>query len=254
MNLISESLKLKLISGKPILLKKSNLFFYHRTIEEIIDYDYIEFLKIVQLFKYSDEDLQKEYNFPGINTFIYLLMNINNETTLSNLIREGFRFFVNGENLRTDMERQIFICSYGELDNIEINKEGFDEIIEYIKIIYDGHLKQQEEENDDNLSEAEKRMKDKFDKLRKMRETAKSKSESGIHSEFSDLLGGFLVRNSNMGLKQVLELPYYTFYFLLKKLRVSDDYDIQLQLMCAGASIDKELHHWLMGDEDEENN
>ena len=47
MNLIDEDLKLKIISGKPILLKKTNCFFQHRTIEEIIDFGLTEFLKIV---------------------------------------------------------------------------------------------------------------------------------------------------------------------------------------------------------------
>ena len=49
------------------------------------------------------------------------------------------------------------------------------------------------------------------------------------------MIGGYIVRNYSMTLKDVMELPYYTFFFLLKKLKNYDDYDIQLKAMLAGA-------------------
>ena len=45
MNLINENLKLKLLTGKPILLEKSNCFFIHRTLEEIIDFGLEDFYR-----------------------------------------------------------------------------------------------------------------------------------------------------------------------------------------------------------------
>ena len=71
MNLINEDLKLKILKGNPILLKNTNGFFIHRTVGEIIDYTYTEFLKIVQLFLTSDKEIQENMPIPGMNTFLY---------------------------------------------------------------------------------------------------------------------------------------------------------------------------------------
>ena len=94
-------------------------------------------------------------------------------------------------------------------------------------------------------------MKEKFDRLRREREAAK-KYDGEDRVAFSDMLGGFTVRNYNLDWEGVMNLPYYTFFFLLKKLRVYDDYDLQLKASLAGADMkDKKLHHWLSGDFDE---
>lgn len=252
MNLVNEDLKLKLITGDPILLNKSNVFFYHRTIREVIQYGYIDFLRTIQLFKYSDNDIQEFAEIPGMSAFLYFLILLNNNSPTSLLMRQGLSFFIGANKVETDMEKQVLICSCKGIDNIEINKEGFEEITEYINLVYNGNFKE-EDEDDSNLSEAERRMKEKFKRLKKMREAAKARSGDNEEiSQFSDQLGGFWARNGNMRWSDILDLPYYTFYFLLKKLRIVDDYDIQLRAMMAGASIDKELHHWLMGDNDED--
>ena len=249
MNLINEDLKLRLISGQPILLKNANCFFQHRTIEEIIEFGFTDFLKIINLFTYSDEEIQKNFNFP-IDNFFYLLLNLNNNTELSLLIQSGFYFFIGANNFKVNLENKILLCSYKGIDNIEINKEGFQEIIHYIEIIYNGTLK--EEDDDSNLSEAERKMKEKFKKKRLAREQAKAKTEE-TSTYFSDFIGGFISKNPNMGFKEVMALPYYTFYFLLEKLKNTDNYEFQLRAMLAGADMkDKPLHHWLEGHKDDD--
>lgn len=247
MNLIDDTLKLKILSGKPILLKKSNCFFIHRTIEEIIDFGLEDFYKVIQLFKISDKDLNNLLDIP-INNFFYLLLNINNQSNLSSLIERGFYFFIGIENIQINLEDKKIICSYQNLNDIEINQEGFDEIIKYIDIIYNGDKLQ--EEDDSNLSKAEKRMKEKFKKAKLAREKAKAKKE-GI-TQFSDFIGGFWTK-SNMTWNEVLHLPYYTFYFLLERLKITDNYETQLRCMLAGADMkDKPLHHWLEGQSNDE--
>ena len=93
MNLINDSLKLKIISGKPILLEKINCFFIHRTLEEIIDFGLEDFYRVIQIFKLSNKELEKTFNFP-MDNFFYLLLNLNNQTQLSSLIERGFLFFI----------------------------------------------------------------------------------------------------------------------------------------------------------------
>lgn len=249
MNLIDEDLKLKIITGKPILLKNSNCFFQHRTIEEVIDFGLTEFLKIVNLFTLSDEDIQENFQFP-IDNFFYLLLNLNNNTQLSSLIEKGFYFFIGATNLQPNLENKVLSFSYKELNNIEINKESFEEIVYYIQIVYNGN--NEKEDDDKNLSEAERRMKEKFKKKKREREKAKAKSGE-VTTYFSDLIGGFISKNTNMGFKEVMELPYYTFYFLLDKLKNTDNYEFQLRAMLAGADMkDKPLHHWLEGHKDDD--
>lgn len=248
MNSISEDLKLKILRGKPILLEKTNGFFIHRTIGEIIDYTYTEFLKNIQIFLIEDKEIQKDMPVPGMTTFLYFLLTLNNNSEFSNSIRNGFNFFIGAENIRPDMENKQLLFDYGDIKDILLTQEGFIEIVNYIKIVYDGTFLEEEKD----LSEAERRMKEKFDKKRKEREAAK-KDKDGEHVAFSDMLGGFTVKNFNFDWYKVLELPYYTFFFLLKKLRVSDDYDLQLKASLAGADMkDKKLHHWLSGDFDED--
>lgn len=244
MNSISENLKLKILKGSPILLEKTNCFFIHRTIGEIIDFDYVEFLRIVQLFVIPNSEIEKTMPIPGITTFFYFLLTLNNNSDFSLLIQKGLNFFLDAENITVDMEKRILIFSYHGIDNIELNEEGFNEIVNYISIIYNGEFLQEEQD----LSEAEKRMKEKFDRKRREREAAKKHSDT---VNFSDMLGGFTVRNYNFDFEKVLKLPYYTFFFLLKKLRKYDDYELQLKARLAGADIKEELHHWLSGDDEE---
>lgn len=249
MNLINEDLKLKIISGKPILLEKTNCFFQHRTLEEIIDFGFTDFLKIIQLFKISDKEIQKSFNFP-IDNFFYLLLNLNSKTHFSFFVERGFNFFLGVHNLQPILEEKKLLCSYKEIDNIEITKEGFDEIVNYINIIYEGNNKV-EEDDDSKLSEVERRMKEKFKRKKAEREKARSKKEGS--TQFSDLIGGFWSKNYNMTFEQILKLPYYTFYFLLDKLRNTDNYEFQLKAMLAGADMkDKPLHHWLEGHTDDD--
>lgn len=248
MNLINENLKLKLLTGKPILLEKSNCFFIHRTLEEIIDFGLEDFYKIIQIFELSDSELQKTFNVP-MDNFFYLLLNLNNNTQLASLIERGFFFFIGITNIQVNLENKIITCTYKEIDNIEINQDGFKEIIKYIDIIYEGN-KLREEDDDSGLSEAERRMKEKFKNAKLAREKAKAKKEG--NTQFSDLIGGFWTKSS-MKWDDVLKLPYYTFYFLLERLKITDNYETQLRCMLAGADMkDKPLHHWLQGQSDDE--
>lgn len=247
MNLINEDLKLKILKGTPILLKKTNGFFIHRTIGEIIDYTYSEFLKVLQLFLISDKEIQENMPIPGMNVFLYFLITLNNKSELSSMIESGFNFFIGAENIIPDMENKKIIYSYKDINNIEINEDGFNEIVDYIKIIYNGTFINEEQD----LSEGERRMKEKFDRRRREREAAK-KYDNSDKVNFSDMLGGFTVRNHNFNWKNVINLPYYTFFFLLKKLRKYDDYEVQLRVRLAGADVKEELHHWLSGDDDED--
>ena len=251
MNLIDENLKLKLIKGSPLLLKKTNAFFQHKTVGEIIDFDYTEFLKIFHFFTLSEEDIKGIIDFPGVTVFFYflLLLNNNENSDFSRLIQEGFNFFLGANNLKTDLENKILFFDYKEIKNIELNEEGFKELVNYINIVYNGNLFLEKDEEQD-LSEAERRMKEKFDRLRREREAAKNKK--GGNTNFSDMIGGYIVRNYSMSLKDVMELPYYTFFFLLKKLKNYDDYDLQLKAMLAGADIKEELHHWISNTDDED--
>ena len=207
-----------------------------------------DFYKIIQLFNLSNKDLEDIFNFP-MDNFFYLLLNLNNHSELSSLIEKGFLFFIGMTNISIDLENKILFGTYENIDNIEINQEGFNEITEYINIVYEGS-RLQEEEDDSNLSEAERRMKEKFKKAKLAREKAKAKKQ-GI-TQFSDLIGGFWSK-SNMSWKEVLNLPYYTFYFLLERLKITDNYETQLRCMLAGADMkDKPLHHWLEGQPDDE--
>ena len=249
MNLINENLKLKIISGKPILLEKINCFFIHRTIEEIIDFGLEDFYRVIQLFELSDKELKKSFEFP-MDNFFYLLLNLNNHTQISSLIEKGFFFFIGLENIQVNLEERKIIGSYNNLEGIEVNQEGFKEIIKYIDIIYEGNKLQEEDDDDSNLSEAEQRMKEKFKKAKLAREKAKAKKEGT--TQFSDLIGGFWSK-SNMSWEEVLHLPYYTFYFLLERLKITDNYETQLRCMLAGADMkDKPLHHWLQGQPNDE--
>ena len=83
-----------------------------------------------------------------------------------------------------------------------------------------------------------------------LEQKAKAKKEGT--TQFSDLIGGFWSK-SNMSWEDVLHLPYYTFYFLLERLKITDNYETQLRCMLAGADMkDKPLHHWLEGQPNDE--
>ncbi len=249
---MEEALKLKIIKGSPFLLECSNLFLYHRTLNEIIDFGYDNFSSCVGLFRLSDEELFKITNIPDMPLYDYLMVNgMVRDSEIWNIFKRGCRFFLGVDDVIIDTEKQLISCSLGEISSIEITKEGFEEIQNYINLIYNGE-DTKEDDDYEGLSEAERQMKEKFKRLKALREKTKNKEDrDDSKTEFSDLIGGFVSRSMNMTLEQTLKLPYYTFFFLLRKLKNYDDYDLQLQAMLAGAK-DVQIHHWLQGSGEED--
>ncbi len=246
---MDESLKLKLIKGTPILLQESNCFLYHRTVGEIINFGYSSFNSIVHLFTLSDEELYKFLAIPKLTVYTFFLSCFIQPNIYTEELRKGFQFFLNASEIAVDLEKEIFLLSIGEIERIEFGESSFNELSRQIGVMYNGESASSEEE-DRRLNEQERKMKEKFRKLREAREKAKSRTEHSAIS-FSDLIGGFIVRNTSLSFEETMNLPYYTFFFLLKKLENYDNYDWQLRAILAGAKNDKEIHHWLENTDDE---
>lgn len=250
MSSIDESLKLKLIKGSPLLLQKTNAFFLPKTVGEIIDFGYTDFLTIFHFFTLEKEDLKDFTQLPQVTVFFYFLLLLNNDpdSELSRIIQKGFYFFIGAENLRPNLIDNSLLFDYNGITDITMSEEGFAELAQYINMVYNGGVAKEKEVPPQ--SEAERRFKEKFDRLRKEREAAKQKK--GGNTNFSDMLGGYVVRNYSMTLQDVLNLPYYAFFFLLRKLQNYDEYDLQLRAMLAGADVKDKLHHWISNTDDEE--
>ena len=164
-------------------------------------------------------------------------------TPVSLRIKDGLRFLSDYQVTGIDKEKECFIGNVKGIDNVELTEEGFEELLNLAKIAYYGEY-QRAEEDEHELSPREKEMRDKFDRLRKLRDKTKQKTPKRT-SSFSDLLGGFVSKNPSLSWQDTMNLTHYGFYFLLRKLRQIEDYDLYLQAVAAGAKVDKEVPHWL---------
>lgn len=247
-NSIDESLKLKLLKGTPILLNSCNLFFIQRTIGEIIDFGYEKFLSLLAILFVTKEEIKEETQEPDLTPYLYFLAHCSLETadtSVSLRIKDGLHFLSDYKITSVDREKECFIGSVKGVENIELTEEGFEELLNLAKIAYYGDY-QRAEEDEHELSPREKEMRNKFDKLRKLRDKAKQKTNGrATASSFSDLLGGFVSKNPSMSWQDTMNLTHYGFYFLLRKLRQVEDYDLYLQAIAAGAKVNKEVPHWL---------
>lgn len=245
-NSIDESLKLKLLKGTPILLDTCNLFFIQRTIGEIIDFGYEKFLSLLATLFITKEEVQEETQESDLTPYLYFLAHCSlttADTPVSLRIKDGLRFLSDYQVTSIDKEKECFIGIVKGIDNVELTEEGFEELLSLAKIAYYGEY-QRAEEDEHELSPHEKEMRDKFNRLRKLRDKTKQK-EPKRTSSFSDLLGGFVSKNPSLSWQDTMNLTHYGFYFLLRKLRQVEDYDLYLQAIAAGAKVDKEVPHWL---------
>lgn len=252
-NSIDESLKLKLLKGTPILLDTCNLFFIQRTIGEIIDFGYEKFLSLLATLFVTKEEVREETQESDLTPYLYFLAHCSlttADTSVSLRIKDGLRFLSDYQVTGVNKERECFIGSVKEIDNIELTEEGFEELLNLAKIAYYGEY-QRAEEDEHELSPYEKEMRDKFDRLRKLRDKTKQKTPKRT-SSFSDLLGGFVSKNPSLSWQDTMNLTHYGFYFLLRKLRQIEDYDLYLQAVAAGAKVSKEVPHWLEKEIDED--
>lgn len=251
MSSIDESLKLKLLKGTPILLEHSNLFFIQRTIGEIIDFGYEKFLKLLGIIFISQEEIEKETQEPDLTPHLYFLAHcsLSHDTPISLLIKEGLQFLSDYEITGVNAEKGCFVGSVKGVADIELSEDGFEELLYFARIAYYGEYEQQNGDKE-KLSLQEREMRDKFDKLRKIRNEVKRKGD-GKTISFSDLLCGFVSKSQSMSWQDTLNLTHYAFYFLLKKLKQVENYDLHLRALMAGAKSDSdEIPHWLDSDED----
>lgn len=131
----------------------------------------------------------------------------------------------------------------GKDNNRIINKDNFDEIIELLKVV--NNISSIE----DDLNPADARTKELLEKRKKVREMvakAKSKDNDGEPLTLSDLVSSLCANSNSINLFNVWDLTIYQFNNQFNRMRMLEDYDINIRSLLAGGDPEKiNLKHWM---------
>lgn len=237
--------ELTLIKGNPILMSDGSCFIHQLQMGEIADLTLGKFYEYLNLFSTLDEELKNDKN-DNIVLYDILIANCEIDLDMRSKIETGLEIFTKEKNPRYDEERKLFVLDF-EYDS-KLTKDNFDEFRKILRIIY----RMDEMTKDDKpMSEAERKMKEKFEKARAKLAATKSKEGKKNGPTLKDLIIG-LHTGTHLPLNQIWHLSFYSFYEHFYSMQRKEKYDITLQSLMAGADSKKnKLVHWLSEEEKE---
>lgn len=239
--------KLRLLSGLPIDMGFYKL--YPPKLIEVADIGEDVYKSYLASLVFNKEDVKfeniSEKDLESISTFDIIMVNCNSNKDYRCQIESALRFFIK-EEVHFSSNGNVGLFYMGEiLDERFITRDNFEDLkaalrqiccIEAVEDEYDLNIEDEEEKK--RIIEIKKRQ-----KKAKQRELA----ENGMSSddlELSDLISALCGASFNLSITDVWDLTMYQFYDQFKRVKLVDDYKIQVQSAMAGAEVD-EMTHWI---------
>lgn len=233
-----EDLELKLLRGKPIDIGIGTI--YPLTLDEINQIGYSKYNFYITLLLIDKDSLKKaDVDISDFSSFdiIYQICLVDKqfkenyfnmlEIFFKETIQIGNGFFYFG-NLN---EKRI------------IFRDNFNQIIEILKQINNITTK------DEELNPADARAKEILEKRKKAREIVAKVKNAEDNNEpltLADLVSILCANGNNINLLNVWDLTFYQFNNQFNRMKMLEDYDINIRSLMAGADPSKiELKHWM---------
>jgi hypothetical protein len=232
--------QLRLLKGLSIPMTDGACFVKHLTIGEIAEIGLEEFYQYLNLFTVEDDEINIKIDDKSIDLYNALMINCRNDFNIRNKIEVGLCVFTGEQHCYYDEERDILFID--NVDDRRITEENFNEFRSILQIIY--RIKK-EIEDQSTMTEAERKMRKKFEDRKKQLAKAKQKEGRGDKITLEDLIIGLMVvgRKTN---EDVWNFPFYSFYEAFYCLERKEQYEVNLKSLLAGADPKKvKLIHWL---------
>lgn len=243
--ILKDDLELIMLSGKKIDVGIGYL--YPLTIGDITEIGYSKYNQYLNTIAFTLDDIRKVYDLKEdatIFTFIvfYCLTDEDYKNTLlktlSLFFKEEVKFYT------SDDEYGYFYLGNIE-DNRKINELNFEYIQYLIKRMNNITKEDYEEENPSDA-----RAKEILEKRKKARDlVAKAKSKDSDDGEpltFADLVSILASNGNGVTPFNVWDMNIYLFNNQFNRMKMLDDYDVNIRSLLAGADPKKiELKHWM---------
>jgi hypothetical protein len=239
--------ELKLLKGSPIYV--GDIVVYPLTIEEITDElgedQYFKLLSVITIDKERVGLLEDNItNFDLVCAFCLQDPQFQDES-FNKLYFEALKSFLHHEIKIIYMQGNMYFAIEEENVCHLINNQNYNQIIEVIKY-QNCMIKPNGEEDQDNP--ADDKAKELLEKRKKARELlAKAKKgEEGEPLTLADLVSILVANGNGVTPFNVWDMNFYMFNNQFNRMRMLEEYDINIRSLLAGAkSEDIDLKHWM---------
>lgn len=242
--------ELKLLCGLPIILEPNICLITPLTLREITAIGLDEYYSRISLLTISSYDIEKlfekislsqeeESEIKDVNPFDFTFENCMISEEYFENFKKAIRM-VTGESINLSLARKVFYFGNFEEGRV-LDKDNFFDFQNIIR-------KQNCIEEEKKLSDFEKKMKAKFEKNREKVNLAKKK-QGDIGEEqisFETLVSSIAAHGNGINIFNVWDLTMYSFNDQLKRMQMIEEYQDNLNLICAGADSKKiKLKHYI---------
>ena len=220
--------KLRLLHSLPIILGDNLCLVYPVTLSEIAQLGEEKFFHMLNLLTITTEDINAE---TAMSPFDFLLVNsVNSDFFLE--LQNAFSTFIREEITILPRERAIRIG-----DKLMYEKD----FIQLQKIL---SLQNNLEEDKDSMSNPADAEAARI--IAKIKEGKEKIGKNEMKVELSDLVSCLAAKGNGINIFNVWELSYYSFNDMFKRLKMIEDYDVNMRSILAGADPKKvQLKHWI---------
>ena len=250
---LTDAAVLKFQRGTPIFIDDICAV-YPATLGEIVDADYDEFQKYLNIITStkpdtkSDKDDELSQLMAQLTDFQYILMIASLDPDVNTLLKNAFRFFTHEEVIFVLDPTQIIIGPPEEKHILSEDK--FYDLQRLIRRMY--FIENEEDEiiiyeDDDPMVKRlkEQRRRDR-ERVRRAKAKQASKNKDSSDMKFSDLIGSMTLNDCGLNMINIWDMTYYAFHDQLKRMGWRDQFNINQKAALAGAKINKsQLKHWM---------
>lgn len=240
---------LLLLSGLPV--DKGNFKVYPPKLKDIAEIGENLYKKHLSLLTFNKTQLVQSVS-ESVTEFDIIVVNCNQDEDYRISVEKAFEFFLKEKvHFLVSDGYGLFYIGENKLDEKFIHRGNYSDVVKDIKAVtcIGSASTEQDIMADMNIEDPLER-----ERIRKIRErlkkakariSAEESSSSGVSDlELADIVSSLCGIGPNLNILQVWGLSLYQFYNQFQRIKLVDDYKIQIQSMMAGAKIDN-LKHWL---------
>ena len=208
-------------------------------IEELTEFKYFQYISIIGInkdsFQVADED---------VTIFDLVFITCTREEDFRQLFLKSFSCFTRQEVKMYVGNDNYFFYTENEEECKFISKENYDDIIEVIKL-QNCLTKKNEEDEDNPADEKTRQILERQKRARVLLEKAK-KTGDGEPLTLADLVSILISNGNGVNPFNVWDMHFYMFNNQFNRMKMLEEYDINIRSLLAGAKAeDIDLKHWM---------
>lgn len=235
--------ELKLFAGEPLYLSKLGLI-YPYTLRDVMlkgESNYRQFLNLLSINKemfFKENDNNKD-----VSDFELLLLVLSSDENYLEIFVDNVSFVLK-QQVEFDAKKLSFVAN-----NKFLNKDNYSEFVNIVKLLNciidtEEFLTANQLANASDLVKTYlKKRKDANEKIVKQKNASEVQNNERL--TMTDLISIFLIGNSNIGYKDVWDLPIYVFNNLFSRMYSFHEFNINIQALLNGAKNVK-LNNWMV--------